>query len=247
MASVLLGCVANIVELFGGEKLLLSAASLTLAVLAFHVLRTAGLSTRGRLALIYGHLFFLILPVTLFSANLACGSMCMPCQDNMAALLGYALPSAILATTLAGLVVIPSFYILSNKKREITGPLARFVQAHAQCLGISQPRLYAVDKAQPVAFSFSSVRPAIFMSVGLLDILTKREREAVLLHELAHLRQRAATLKFSEMLLRFSPLSVVARFHHDSGKEEQDADAFAAAVQGTKRYLVSAKRKMDVF
>ncbi len=245
---MLLGCVSSFIDLIGGERLVLSSVSVVFAVLILYILKKYSLSTKLRISLIYGHLFFLFFPAALFTANLACGAACMPCHNDMYALAGYALPSALLLTALAGFVVLPAFYIFSNKKRKITdAKITGFVSRYAERMSIKAPEVYAIDKAKPVAFSFRSFRSAIFLSVGLLDILKKKEVEAILLHELAHLKHRSSALKFSNFLLRFSPLSLLARFHHDAGKEERKADAFVVKEQGTDRHLKGAKRKISCF
>ena len=103
-----------------------------------------------------------------------------------------------------------------------------------------------MDKAKPIACSFKSFRSAIFVSVGMLDILSKKEIQAVLLHELAHIKQRSSVLKFSSFLMNvLSPLSLLARFHHDTSKEEREADKFAIRVQRTSKYINSAKKKIS--
>lgn len=244
---MLVGCVTSFIELIGGEKLVLSALSLALAVASLYVLKRHPLSTKLRISVIYSHLFFLIFPVTLFTTDLACGALCMPCQNNLFSVASYALPTAVLFTVIAGFVVVPAFYIFSNKTRKITEPgIIAFVRKHAQQANMNAPHVYAVNKAQPLAFSFRSFRSGIFLSVGLLELLRKKEKEAVILHELAHLKQRSSALKFSGTLMRlFSPLSLLARFHHDTDAEEQRADSFVAQQQGTGRYLASAKRKID--
>ncbi|MBI2971806.1 MAG: M48 family metalloprotease [Candidatus Aenigmarchaeota archaeon] len=245
---MLVGCITNIVDLIGGERLALSILSLAFAVLTLYALKKYELSTKLKIGIIYSHLFFLSFPAVLFTTNLACGSMCMPCQDNTYALIGYALPSTLALATIAGFVVIPSFYIVSHKRMEISDKeLLRFVHRHARRMKIKKLKLYAIDRAKPLAFSFRSFRSAIFLSVGLLDVMNRKEIEAVLLHELAHLQRRSSALKLSHALLRLSPLSLLARFHHDAGEEERRTDAFVVRQQKTERYLLSAKRKMDAF
>lgn len=241
-----LGCIGNVLELFGGERLLLAAGSLLLAGAAFYALKAIK-NTKARLAVIYAHLFFAAFPVVLFSSNLACSGMCMPCQNDTLALVGYAVPGAALLAVFAGFIVIPLYYVRTNRKREIaSGWMVRFVARYAKTLGMKQPRLYAVDTAEPMAFSFRSVRSAIFVSVGMLDILKKREVEAVLLHELAHLRERSSALKFTGALMRWSPFSLLMRFH-DHGDEERKADAFVIREQKTSRHLRAAKRRISRF
>ena len=154
------------------------------------------------------------------------------------------MPSAIAIGTLAGFVVIPSFYMFSSRRQSKNKELVSFVRKYSRLMKIRMPNIYIIDKAKPVAFSFKSFKSAIFISVGMLDILNKKEIQAVLLHELAHIKQKSSIMKFSSSLLRLSPLSVLARFHHDTGKEEHEADMFAIRTQGTPKYIRSAKSKI---
>ena len=237
-----IGCFAGFVL---DDKMVLTVLSLAIAVILLIATRKTRLSTKTKIGLIYGHLIFLSFPLVLFTTNFACGTMCMSCYTDAGALFSYALPSAVAVGTIAGLVVIPAFYTFSAKRRSSDREIAKFIRKYSRVLGISAPKLYVVDKAKPVAFSFRSFRSAVFVSVGMMDILSKRELQAVLLHELAHIKQKSSLLKFSSLIMRLSPLSVLARFHHDTGKEEHDADNFAIQAQGTSKYVRSAKRKVN--
>jgi len=85
------------------------------------------------------------------------------------------------------------------------------------------------------------------MSVGLLDVLNKKEVEAIILHELAHIKNRSSILKVSNLIFKFSPLSIIAKFNGDTNSEEKRTDEFAIKMQKTRRYIDSSKRKLDRF
>ncbi len=240
-----IGCIITLIDI---EKVFLSMLSITFAAVIVLALKKYNMSTKTKIFLIYSHLVFLFFPLVLLTTNFACGALCMSCYNKTVNLIIYALPSTFLLSTLAGFIVIPSFYMMSNKKREIKSKeLLGFVRKQSANLGIKTPKLYAVDKAKPVAFSFRSYKSAIFLSIGLLDIMKKKEIEAVILHELSHIKQKASAMKLSSHIMRFSPLSALARFHHDSGADEYKADRFAVRIQKTNRYIKSAKRKVDRF
>jgi Zn-dependent protease with chaperone function len=239
-----IGCFAGfIIDL---DKALLTTIALSLAVVFLYAIKKFDLSTKAKIGLIYGHLILISFPLVLFTTNFACGAMCMPCYgDSAVAMLSYSLPSAILIATFAGLFVIPAFYTFSGKKHLRNKEINSFLIRHSRKLKIKTPRIYAIDKAKPVAFSFKSLRSAIFISVGMMDILSKKELQSVLLHELSHIKQKSSVLKISSSILNiFSPLSLLARFHYDTGKEEIEADKFAIKIQGTSRYINSSKRKI---
>lgn len=227
------------------DKTVLAAMSLTLAIFFLLAVKNLKLSTKTKVGLIYGHLILLFFPVVLFTTEFACGAMCMSCQNDTMTLISYSLPSALVLGTIAGFAVIPAFYTFSNRRQIRNKEIIAFVRKYSSFLNIRMPKIYIVDKAKPIAFSFKSFRSAIFVSVGMLDILSKKEIQAVLLHELAHIKQRSSVLKFSSFLMNLlSPLSLLARFHHDTGKEEREADKFAIKLQRTSKYINSAKKKI---
>lgn len=227
------------------DKVALTVISLSLAVFFLLAVKNFKLSTKVKVALIYGHLILLFFPFVLFTTDFACGAMCLSCQNDTLALVSYSLPSALILGTIAGFAVIPAFYTFSNKRQIRNREIIAFVKKYSSLLNIRMPKIYIVDKAKPIAFSFKSFRSAIFVSVGMLDILSKKEIQAVLLHELAHIKQKSSVLKFSSLLMNLSPLSLLARFHHDTSKEEKEADLFAVKVQRTSKYINSAKRKIS--
>ncbi len=240
----MIGCFAGFV--IDIDKMFLTTISLSLAVFFLILIKKYNLSTKTKVGLIYGHLILLSFPFVLFTTNFACGAMCMPCYgDSAMAMVSYALPSAIAIGTLAGFVVIPSFYMFSNKRQMRNKEIISFVEKYSRRMKIKAPKIYIMDKAKPVAFSFKSFRSAIFISVGLLDILNKKELQAVILHELSHIKEKSSVMKFSSSLFRLSPLSILARFHHDTGREEKQADRFAVRTQRTSKYINSSKRKIQ--
>ncbi|HLC77124.1 MAG TPA: M56 family metallopeptidase [archaeon] len=238
----MIGCFEGLI--ITPDKIALSVLSLGLAVAALLAIKKFNLSPKIKVGLIYAHLITLLFPFVLLTTNFACGAVCsMYCYNDTTSNIAYALPTTLLLGTLAGFVVIPGFYMFSNRKttgREINS----FVKKYSKKLRIKTPNIYLIDKAKPIAFSFRSFRSAIFISVGMLDVLNKKELQAVLLHELSHIKQKSSLLKVSFSLLRLSPMSILGRFHHDTGKEERAADEFAARIQGTSRYVNSAKKKI---
>ncbi|MFA4820058.1 MAG: M48 family metalloprotease [Candidatus Aenigmatarchaeota archaeon] len=228
------------------DKVALAVISLSLAAFFLLAVKNFKLSTKTKIGLIYGHLILLFFPFVLFTTDFACGAMCMSCQNNTLALVSYSLPTALVLGTIAGFAVIPAFYTFSNKRQTRNREIIEFVRKYSSLLNIRMPKIYIMDKAKPIAFSFKSFRSAIFVSVGMLDILGKKEIQAVLLHELAHIKQRSSMLKFSSFMMNvLSPLSLLTRFHHDTSREEGEADRFAIRTQRTSKYINSAKRKLS--
>lgn len=244
---MILGCFAEVG--LGADKLLLISVSLFLAVAMLLALRMFRLSTKSKVALIYTHLIFLFFPIMILTTHVTCGVACLSCANNLATLVTLALPSTLIVSTGAAFFVIPAFYMLFNRKGIVENAhIMEFVKKNARRMKIKMPRVYITDNPNPVAYSFRSFRSAIFMSAGLMDILNKKEIEAVLLHELAHIKRKASILTTSLSFLKFfSPLAIIARFHHDSDEEEREADRFAIRAQGTDTHVRSARQKMEEY
>lgn len=244
---MILGCFAGFV--IDADKLLLIGGSLSLAFATLVLLIRMRLSAPAKVGLIYTHLVSLFFPFIVLTTEVACGAACMPCSNNLVQLAAIALPATLAVSTAAAFFIIPGFYMLFGRKSAAENRrIVAFTSRASRRMRIRAPKIYIIDSAQPVAFSLKSFRPMMFLSAGLLDLLTNKEREAVILHELGHLKRKASFVTTSVALLRiFSPLSLLARFHHDSGDEERYADAVAIRMHKTGRHLASAKRKIDAF
>lgn len=70
---------------------------------------------------------------------------------------------------------------------------------------------------------------------------------ALALNALSHIRLRSSALKLSATLMRFSPFSLLKSFVPELDAGEERADGFGEEVQGTRRHLSSARRKMEEF
>jgi len=230
-------------------RVALTILSFSAAFIIFAVMSRFKLSTKLKVSLIYTHLITLFFPFVLLTTNVVCGMTCARCYTNIYSLIAYSLPTTLLASALVGFVLIPSIFMLTNQKREIkSGDLLNFVKTYSKKINVKIPKVYVVNKVNPVAFSFRSFKSAIFLSVGIFDLLNRKEIEAIVLHELAHISQKSSILKFSNNILNiFSPLSIVARFNHDSNEEEVLADNFVLNMQKTGKHISSAKRKIREF
>lgn len=223
----------------------LTLLALSAAILVLLLSQKTSLSTGTRVTLIYAHLALLIVPVGLFAYASGCA---MPFADCTVKTALYAAPFILVGVValagVAGYFALPRLYSRNAMKLN-DAHLLRFIRYHAKKHNLRVPTLFLVDNRAPVAFSFSAFRPSIFISAGMLDVLDQKEIEAVLLHELGHLRHHSAALKFSSSLVRW--LSPVAHFGANTvvAEEERFADAFAAQEQGTDAYLVSAYIKVQ--
>ncbi|MBI4173382.1 MAG: M48 family metalloprotease [Candidatus Aenigmarchaeota archaeon] len=229
-------------------KYWLAGAGLAVALASLLALKRFQLSGKGKIGLIYLHLTSLFFPLAVFATNQACGMLCLPCFESPAGIAVLALPSALALGAIAGFVVIPSYFLLTGRNVRLADKsLLAFVRRQSKRMGIRQPRMYAAKDAKPYAFSFRTFRSAVVLSVGMLDILNRKEIEAVILHELAHLQSRASAFKVSAYLMRLSPFWLFKGFSAELNQEELAADAFASAAQGSARHLNSAKRKLAAY
>ncbi len=226
-------------------KIFLSIASFSVALIAIFILKKFNLSNKSKISLIYLHLSSLFFPFTLMSTNLACGFLCLPCYENPLGLVILSLPTTLVSSAIAGFFVVPGYYMISRKSFLIKNNyLNSYFTSHAKKLNIRPPSFYIINIAKPLAFSFKTFTSAVFLSVGLLDILKKKETEAVILHELFHIKEKSSVLKFSAHLMKFSPFSIIRNFNAECEAEEKKADEFAIETQGTAKHLISAKRKI---
>ncbi|MBI4438325.1 M48 family metalloprotease [Candidatus Woesearchaeota archaeon] len=230
-------------------KMSIITASLMLAIGSLLMVIRKNSSSSQRIFFTYLHVFALVFPFAFYFLFSGCQAFYTGCSKLLPIiyLIGFTgLLSAVIGSLAAPLVFL---YIKAKSSRSLkSNDLQKFIETESSLLGVKTPKVYIIDEASPVAFSFSNIRPVIFMSAGLFDILNRREIESVLLHELMHIKSGTSALKFSAFLARlFSPLASFTTFRHELNAEEERADNFSATRQGTTRHLKSAKEKVNSF
>lgn len=227
----------------------LSFAIAIAALVMLRRLKTA--TTRQRLSLLFVHVFAFVFPFLFFAFFRGCQAYFTGCSQAKAVITMLGL-TALISTFIAA-AVAPLVFV---KRQAGKGRLLesthwnRFVAGHAEALSIKQPKIYVLNTAAPVAFSFSFLGSKIFLSAGLFDILSRKEIEAIMLHELAHIRNSASVMRLSGHVARLlSPFARLANFLGGSSidADEDAADSFAAQVQGSARHLDLAKAKIRKF
>jgi Zn-dependent protease with chaperone function len=99
---------------------------------------------------------------------------------------------------------------------------------------LASATIYYYDSAIPRAFASGR---SIFLSLGLLELLSDEELRAVLAHEAWHIRNNSRTPYLKQLaLMTFS--------HHKESELESMADSFAAEIAG-REALLSARDKLD--
>jgi Zn-dependent protease with chaperone function len=229
-------------------KVSISLLSLALSVWFFFLMKRQA-EPRKKVMLIYAHLFTLIFPVVYYIFTNGCMSVA-----SMGFCNSFKPAVSIFFVTLGSSIVLgylltPLMLKFSSKTSHVRNHhLDDFLAAQAEKAGIGKPALHLLDSAKPQAFCVSILKPRIYVSIGLAELLTKREVEAVLLHELGHIKRQSSWLKFSTYLHRLaSPFSVFTDFNPLMRAEEKAADEFAIKMQRTERYILSAKKKIIAF
>jgi len=227
----------------GPNMLPLYATFLFLAAVSVFAIRKVE-TPKSKIALVYLHLVFLFMPIALMSTNTACGFTCSTCHNNISLLLLYSIPLTAVTSLLFGFVGVPTYYTLTSRKI-MNSSIRKFVLYQSKKLKINPPDIRVYDTAKLVAFSFRSLKSKVFLSIGALEVLNRKELEAVLLHELAHIKRLDSLTKLSQKLMMFSPFYFFAGF--GNGDEERESDNYAAGVQGTSIHIRSARRKVAKF
>ena len=141
------------------------------------------------------------------------------------------------------------------------------VERLAALAGVAKPRLYLIDDGLPRALAAGrGVRGSVLaLSTGLLTAASPAELEAVLAHELAHVRHRDVVVQTSvvvmaatfleltrvggwlsrALLFVFGPIAAAFVHLMLSPKREYLADAAAAAICGSPHPMADALVRLD--
>jgi len=193
----------------------------------------------------YAHIFFLITPLFYFAIGVPCQvpfvqGLMQFCSLVITKAIIYLIPFLLSAAILIGYFIIPKFYQRAYKAKPFTNKtIEKIAKSHDV-----KVKLLLIDSAEPIAFSTQN---KIFVSVGMHDLLGKKQLESVLLHELGHVVNKSTNSKISTMLMRL--VSPLARFTtcNTVDEEEHKADAFAVEIQGTTEHLKQAKNTVEQF
>ncbi len=229
-------------------KVSVSLLSLMLSVW-FFVLMRRQIEPRKKVMLIYAHLFTLIFPVVYYAFTNGCMSIASVgfCNSLKPALTIFFV--TLLSSIGLGYLLTPLMLKFSSRASRVKNHcLNDFIAAEAMKAGIERPILHLLDSAKPQAFCVSILRPRIYVSIGLSELLSKKEMEAVLLHEIGHIKRQSSWLKFSTYVHRLaSPFSALTDFSPMLSAEETAADEFAIGQQGTSRHIAAAKKKIAAY
>ena len=101
--------------------------------------------------------------------------------------------------------------ILKRKERKAPVDIRLLVQHYSTVLGIGKPIKVIANYAAAIPFTTGFLKPIIYLPLATINQLTKEEVEAIILHELVHIRRYDYLLnlimEISGILLFFNPFT----------------------------------------
>ncbi len=246
-----MACVECVATFFSNPiNMVLTVGPLLVSAILLLVFKLSkGLSFKKKLGLIYAHIFTLVFPFVFYLLFKGCEQVMSSCSQADKTISLLLITGGI--SLAIGLSVTPLLFIrrhMRNAVRDRNVNLNSCIKKYSAILGIKAPSIYLINDAKPLAFSVKYFKASVFLSIGLVELLSRKEVEAVLLHELAHIKNRSSMLKWSINLLKLvSPLARFTTFHHELTKEELKADSFAIQTQRSDKFIISAKSKINQF
>lgn len=136
-------------------------------------------------ALITGYLSYLLYRISPFEF----GSVVYYCKSMISTVLEY-LP--ITGASLFIVFIIARILLWRRQMNQIYSlpqlkPSKKLIRTVTKA-NITAP-VYVFSHSEPMAFCYGIVQPSIFLSSGLIKLMTKLELEAILLHEDQHIKQ----------------------------------------------------------
>jgi Zn-dependent protease with chaperone function len=117
----------------------------------------------------------------------------------------------------------------------------------AHKMEVPSAELILSEDTAPVSFAFQTDRPMVVMSERLLSLLNNDELEAVMAHELAHIRNSDTTLKALVTAYRLAlPIDPVVRLVEAAFHREREIVADETAVKTTKKPLSLASALLKI-
>jgi len=217
-------------------------ASLVLSIL-FFILSRVEEDIKKKVFFLYIHVAFLFIPLIVATISWQCEMGFLECTPRKIIAIT---PMAAFTLFSIGFLLVPVIYRRINQSYKIENKnILLFIEEQSKLLKIKAPDILYIRTKKTFAHTFTHIRPTIFISTELLSRLNKKEIEAVILHELYHIKQRSSFTKFSSFFLKLvSPVATFVSFEKSLQTEERMADKHAIKIQKTKRYLTSAKKKL---
>lgn len=116
-----------------------------------------------------------------------------------------------------GGAIAQHIYRTDEVTEEELGPLYDDILDLAERADIDEPSVYLLESSTPKIFSYGGHGwPAIYLSVGLLEVLNQQETLAAVGHEIAHIKNNDTLLKSASLSLKIAGLFNLVGFAVDS-------------------------------
>ena len=154
------------------------------------------------------------------------------------------LPFSLLLRHISPKIILAKFKGLHPPPEEVA---AEF-ESVARKLGIRSAELQLSESAMPVSFASDTDKPIVVISEKLLSLLKKDELEAVMAHELAHIKNSDTALKALVTGYRaVLPIDPVIRLVEAAFHREREMAADETAVKATQKPLSLASALLKIY
>ncbi len=172
--------------------------------------------------------------------------------------------SAVILTALlaafGGVLAARWIQLLSFRKKLASGPevtersdprLVRRIRELAERIGVLPPKLVMTDPWNPVPCTIGVIRPTIVVSKDLISGFSQRSLDAILAHELAHVKRFDSITRWLAVVLRdiqfFNPAARLA-YRHLEMEREVACDLMAAkAIGAPPQFMADVVMEVVVF
>lgn len=172
--------------------------------------------------------------------------------------------SAVVLTALlvsfAAVLLLRWAQLLSFRKKLASGPevteqsdpgLIQKVRELAKRIGVYPPRLVMTDAENPVPCTIGVIKPTIVVSQELIDAFARRDLDAILAHELAHVKRFDSITRWMAIVLKdiqfFNPAARLA-YRHIEMEREVACDLMAArAIGAPPRFMADVVMEVVIF
>lgn len=141
--------------------------------------------------------------------------------------------------------------IILRKVKSLYAPrkeIADTFEALRQQMGVPSAELWLTRTSVPVSFAIQTDKPIVVISESLPSLLKKDEIEAVMAHELAHIKNSDTTLKALVTAYKTAlPLDPIIRLVEAAFHREREMVADETAAKATKKPLSLASALLKIY
>jgi Zn-dependent protease with chaperone function len=154
------------------------------------------------------------------------------------------LPFAVLLREMSPKIILTKVRKRHPPSREVA---AEF-ESMAHKIGVYSAELVLSEGGLPISFALQTEPPVVVMSERLLSLLEKDELQAVMAHELAHIKNSDTSLKALVTAYKIAlPIDPVIRLVEAAFHREREMAADETAVKKTKKPLSLASALLKIY